>query len=202
MDIHLLVNQCVIFIFTRKKAFSKSLRINNIGSMTAMKRTVFVDAMTNAMKVLGSTQMPSNLPSLSSTTRPQTTFSLTNYSPQRRLSSHASAKPASKAARGKAANTAKPAPMPSQKGLLDTVANLNPSQKLYFALGWFAFALAGVFATYKLEEAFPAPKRPSISAPSSATGSTGPVEARSQFDLLLAEETEAQLMAMKADENA
>ncbi|KAJ3025518.1 UNVERIFIED_CONTAM: hypothetical protein HDU68_007077 [Siphonaria sp. JEL0065] len=74
-----------------------------------------------------------------------------------------------------------------QKGLLETVANLNPYQKLYFALGWFAFAVVGVYATYKMEEAFPAPKRPEIKA----NGET--VAAKSPLDLILVEETEKEL---------
>ncbi|KAJ3022925.1 UNVERIFIED_CONTAM: E2-like enzyme [Siphonaria sp. JEL0065] len=74
-----------------------------------------------------------------------------------------------------------------QKGLLETVANLNPYQKLYFALGWFAFAVVGVFATYKMEEVFPAPKRPEILA----NGET--VAAKSPLDLILVEETEKEL---------
>ncbi|TPX76462.1 hypothetical protein CcCBS67573_g02257 [Chytriomyces confervae] len=88
-----------------------------------------------------------------------------------------------------------PPTLPLQKGLYESIANLNEYQKLYFALGWFAFALAGVYATYKLEEAFPLPKRPVVVGSGGGVGSSSQVEAKSQFDLLLAEETEAQLQA-------
>ncbi|KAJ3241801.1 hypothetical protein HDU81_010445 [Chytriomyces hyalinus] len=90
----------------------------------------------------------------------------------------------------------KPPTLPPQKGLYESVANLNEYQKLYFALGWFAFALAGVYATYKLEEKFPLPKRPVVvGGGGGGSGANSQVEAKSQFDLLLAEETEAQLQA-------
>ncbi|KAJ3140795.1 hypothetical protein HK100_009231 [Physocladia obscura] len=82
-------------------------------------------------------------------------------------------------------------PNPPVKGFLETVTNLNPYQKLYFALGWFVFSLLGVWATYKLEELMPTPKRQAVSPE---------IAAKSRIDLLLLEETEQELEAMAATE--
>ncbi|KAJ3070079.1 Arabinose-proton symporter (Arabinose transporter) [Podochytrium sp. JEL0797] len=70
-----------------------------------------------------------------------------------------------------------------QPGLLDTIKKLDPYQKLNFALGWLAFAALGVWATYKMEERFPAPARPVIQ---DSDGTA--VTAKSPIDLILVEE--------------
>ncbi|KAJ3282808.1 E2-like enzyme [Rhizoclosmatium sp. JEL0117] len=75
----------------------------------------------------------------------------------------------------------------SSNMFLESIQNLNPYQKLYFALGWLVFAACGTYMTYQLEEIMPVPKRPEIQSGGEV------VAAKSPLDLILQEETAKEL---------